>query len=1111
MRQPHEEKTCGYPLYRSILKALEKYNIEHLGSSRDISWPQRALPKDIAAFIKKEFDKKYNPTWHAVVGRNFGSYVTHETKHFIYFYLGQAIPCNEFGLRLDPGLEHFGIDKHQRVRGRQALASASLGEELRVHHINAALRQVSWPAALQGLVELPALRFQATDVSHNAAVAAAASQVSWPTALGVLRRSFLRKLHSDIGVNSALSACGKRQRWEIVINLLASMSAWQLRPSTISHNSSMTAMHYSNRWDLAINLLGNMSSASVPEDTISQNAAISSFERSRQWFGALEMLAHLPLKRPCPSAITFNATISACEKASAWASSLAVLALIPPQVGADLCACNSSLSACSGSWLQSLALLHTLPLRRLSADQFSLSTIISSFDRASCWNLAMAILHVHPWLLPNEVGYGAAISACEKGFEWNWALELVCRMDAAALVPNTTCYNSAISACEKGFSWLHALALLQVMASLHVQSDETSVNATASSLEKCTQWLSAVLLLPLLPALSPAEPMAHNATICACFKGGCKWVSILQLLTEIPCLRMTATEVSLDSVVCATAAARKWRHAAELRLTMEKETGCTGFTYEATLGAAARATAWSAASGLLLEVAEPVSCEISADLRRTTCFNASSSGMKVRKELCMVKCKEAVCRWQALLGSRVPEPAVFDLGKGEVIKGWEAGIPTMRVGEEARLTIAPELAYGIEGLPPKIPSNATLVFDVNLISFDCKARLVKKFPPHALNTRDAMEISLARDIMAFCLSQTQERAAEELRRRQRGERCAELLDQVMRRQQVAHEVGRFAGLEMSSRLCALSRLHGASLRSSLSLLRKDARPELYVFGGQSSRQTLASVERFDWDSGTWESLPPMPTARSFCCAAALGGKLFVFGGERDQRAAFAAAECFDPVSGEWERLPPLPTPRAGCAAASAAKRLLVCGGLVIAWQVLDVVEGYDPDSRKWKRYPSMPTPRCGCAAAGFADRVIVCGGQLADGTVLDKVEMLDMRTEIWERLAALPSARSGCSAAVVAGNLLVVGGLGGSGLTIPVVDRFDLEAREWASPLSVSLARAGAALCVVGHTIHLLGGFDGNRQDCDRHDALDVQTATVSSLRPLPAPRRLCCGAAVAR
>ena len=48
------------------------------------------IEKDVAAYIKKEFDKKYHPTWHCIVGRNFGSFVTHETKHFIYFYLGQV-------------------------------------------------------------------------------------------------------------------------------------------------------------------------------------------------------------------------------------------------------------------------------------------------------------------------------------------------------------------------------------------------------------------------------------------------------------------------------------------------------------------------------------------------------------------------------------------------------------------------------------------------------------------------------------------------------------------------------------------------------------------------------------------------------------------------------------------------------------------------------------------------------------------------------------------------------------------------------------------------------------------------------------------------------------
>ncbi|KAF7834517.1 dynein light chain 2, cytoplasmic-like [Senna tora] len=86
------------------VNAFEKYNVE----------------KDVAENIKKEFDKRHGPTWHCIVGRNFGviwlnltiysfqtefvgtvklhscsqdhckgSYVTHETNHFVYFYLDQ--------------------------------------------------------------------------------------------------------------------------------------------------------------------------------------------------------------------------------------------------------------------------------------------------------------------------------------------------------------------------------------------------------------------------------------------------------------------------------------------------------------------------------------------------------------------------------------------------------------------------------------------------------------------------------------------------------------------------------------------------------------------------------------------------------------------------------------------------------------------------------------------------------------------------------------------------------------------------------------------------------------------------------------------------------------
>lgn len=49
-----------------------------------------SVEKDQAQHIKKAFDTQFGPTWHCVVGRAFGSYVTHETKHFIYFYIGAA-------------------------------------------------------------------------------------------------------------------------------------------------------------------------------------------------------------------------------------------------------------------------------------------------------------------------------------------------------------------------------------------------------------------------------------------------------------------------------------------------------------------------------------------------------------------------------------------------------------------------------------------------------------------------------------------------------------------------------------------------------------------------------------------------------------------------------------------------------------------------------------------------------------------------------------------------------------------------------------------------------------------------------------------------------------
>ena len=68
--------------------------------------------------------------------------------------------------------------------------------------------------------------------------------------------------------------------------------------------------------------------------------------------------------------------------------------------------------------------------------------------------------------------------------------------------------------------------------------------------------------------------------------------------------------------------------------------------------------------------------------------------------------------------SRGGEPLEFQIGVGQVIKGWDEGIMKMSLGERATLTCTPDYAYGAAGAPPDIPPDATLEFDVELVGVE---------------------------------------------------------------------------------------------------------------------------------------------------------------------------------------------------------------------------------------------------------------------------------------------------------------------------------------------------------------------------------------------------------
>ncbi|CAE7385337.1 KLHL8 [Symbiodinium natans] len=195
---------------------------------------------------------------------------------------------------------------------------------------------------------------------------------------------------------------------------------------------------------------------------------------------------------------------------------------------------------------------------------------------------------------------------------------------------------------------------------------------------------------------------------------------------------------------------------------------------------------------------------------------------------------------------------------------------------------------------------------------------------------------------------------------------------------------------------------------------------LYVLGGCEHDEALSVTERLTVDETVlwWECLEDMPCSRDACAAASLTDRLVVVGGRC--RDFLSSADMLHVESGRWSPLPPMPTPRLGCSAAAVGRSVFVFGGHAGRGRALAAVERLDTAAFIWEAVADMPTPRLGCVSLCHKPvantlSIYVFGGHNGHGAIAT-AECLDVTGSGdvlgWRMLPSLPTPSYACAGGV---------------------------------------------------------------------------------------------------
>ena len=261
--------------------------------------------------------------------------------------------------------------------------------------------------------------------------------------------------------------------------------------------------------------------------------------------------------------------------------------------------------------------------------------------------------------------------------------------------------------------------------------------------------------------------------------------------------------------------------------------------------------------------------------------------------------------------------------------------------------------------------------------------------------------------------------------------------------------------------------------------------------------------------GAWGLRAELLEANSEFAVAELDGKLYILGGYPASRVTVRTVQVYDIATDRWEFGPPLPQPiNHGMAVAMGGKVYLIGGQTTASGQsYVNTVYELDPREGVWRSKAPMPTARSAGVALVFEGKIYVAGGRPPRG---HDFAVYDPATDRWQVLPDLPTARNHMAGAVIGGRLHIVGGRIGAGFQSEqsaAHEVYDPYARTWRTAAPMLRARSGINGVVARGCFHVWGGESAAGMFAD-HDYYDPRVDRWFKLLDMPLPVHGVTGAA---